>query len=244
MREAGEVYRQCERGGHHHDRAAAGKNPAAPDLCGGRPGRSARHAPDLSRYFDAGASAGEGRGVVRGVRGVALSRRVGGVADPRSRHGRPAQPRGARVASSAPSTSTKASAATRRFPIQATIVLLTNAPRIPRARRAASSMRSAYPITRRSRRSIAGFSDNPFDFSHDDRNVTFEIGMSVIESILKDLQSLPTSKLVEIARYVHGLNEAAHEERRAVLKRTHGALSEEDGEAFEQALAGSRRVES
>jgi hypothetical protein len=41
----------------------------------------------------------------------------------------------------------------------------------------------------------------------------------------------------------NGLSEAAQEEQRAILKRTHGALCEEDGEAFEQALAGSRRLE-
>ena len=68
--------------------------------------------------------------------------------------------------------------------------------------------------------------------------------MSVIESILKDLQGLPTPKLVEVARYVHGLSEAAQKERLALLRQTHGVLSEEDGEAFELALTGARRAES
>ncbi len=67
--------------------------------------------------------------------------------------------------------------------------------------------------------------------------------MSVIEAILKDLQSLPTSQLVDVARYVHGLSEAAQKERLSLLQQTHGALSEEDGKAFEVALAGARRVE-
>jgi hypothetical protein len=67
--------------------------------------------------------------------------------------------------------------------------------------------------------------------------------MSVIESILKDLQSLSTPKLVEVARYVHGLSEAAQKERLTLLRQTHGALSDEDGHAFEQALLGARRVE-
>ena len=68
--------------------------------------------------------------------------------------------------------------------------------------------------------------------------------MSVIESILKDLQGLPTPKLVEVARYVHGLSETAHQERLALLRQTHGALSNEDGEAFAQALTSARHLES
>jgi hypothetical protein len=68
--------------------------------------------------------------------------------------------------------------------------------------------------------------------------------MSVIESILKDLQTLPTPKLVEVARYVHDLGETAQKERLSLLQQTHGALSEEDGKAFEMALKGARRLES
>jgi hypothetical protein len=64
--------------------------------------------------------------------------------------------------------------------------------------------------------------------------------VSVIESILKDLKDLPTPKLLEVARYVHGLSEAAQKERLSLLRQTHGALSEEDGQAFELALASAR----
>jgi len=67
--------------------------------------------------------------------------------------------------------------------------------------------------------------------------------VSVIESIIKDLQNLPTPKLVEVARYVHGLNEADQEARRSLLRQTHGVLSEEDGHVFEMALQGSRQLE-
>jgi hypothetical protein len=67
--------------------------------------------------------------------------------------------------------------------------------------------------------------------------------MSVIEAILRDLQSLPTPKLVEVARYVHGLSEKAEVERRNLLRETHGGLSEEDGKAFEDAMTESRRTE-
>jgi len=67
--------------------------------------------------------------------------------------------------------------------------------------------------------------------------------MTVIESILKDLQNLPTPRLIDVARYVHGLNEAAQKERLALLSQTHGVLNEEDGRAFEMALLGARRME-
>ena len=68
--------------------------------------------------------------------------------------------------------------------------------------------------------------------------------MSVIESIIKDIQGLPTPKLDEAARYVHSLNEAAQKERLGILRKTHGALSDEDGQAFEHALLGARHLES
>jgi len=58
-------------------RPGSWKNPAAPNLRGGRSGRSSRHAPDLPRNPDAGAAKEQPRTVVCGLRGVALSRRVG-----------------------------------------------------------------------------------------------------------------------------------------------------------------------
>jgi hypothetical protein len=68
--------------------------------------------------------------------------------------------------------------------------------------------------------------------------------MTVIESILKDLQNLPTPMLVDVAGYVHGLSETAQKERKEALRQTHGVLSEEDGRAFESALLRARRLES
>jgi hypothetical protein len=60
--------------------------------------------------------------------------------------------------------------------------------------------------------------------------------MSVIESILKDLHDLPTLKLVEVARYVHGLNPKSQERRRAALLATAGCMAGEEGEDFERAV--------
>jgi hypothetical protein len=67
--------------------------------------------------------------------------------------------------------------------------------------------------------------------------------MNVIESIVKDLQNLPTIKLVDVARYVHGLSEADQKSRQAFLRQTHGIFSDEDGRVFEVALLGARRIE-
>jgi hypothetical protein len=60
--------------------------------------------------------------------------------------------------------------------------------------------------------------------------------MSVIESIVRDLHELPTPKLVEVARYVHGLNPKSQERRRAALAATAGCMVGEEGEDFERAV--------
>ncbi|MGH8017940.1 MAG: hypothetical protein ACREIA_06570 [Opitutaceae bacterium] len=66
--------------------------------------------------------------------------------------------------------------------------------------------------------------------------------MTVFESIVKELQELPTAKQVAVARYVHQLSEAAQQQRWDALGRLHGSLSEEDAAAFEEALRGARRL--
>ena len=68
--------------------------------------------------------------------------------------------------------------------------------------------------------------------------------MTVIESIVRDLNGMPMRKLVEVARYVHRLSETAERERAEVLRETHGYLSDDDGRIFEQALEDSRRIEA
>ena len=58
--------------------------------------------------------------------------------------------------------------------------------------------------------------------------------MSVLESIVKDLETLPAPKLVEVARYVSGLNPKRRDERLAALRATAGCMSGDDGVAFER----------
>ena len=59
--------------------------------------------------------------------------------------------------------------------------------------------------------------------------------MSVLESIVKDLETLPTPRLVEVAHYVSGLNPKRREERLAAIRATAGCItSGEEGAAFER----------
>lgn len=67
--------------------------------------------------------------------------------------------------------------------------------------------------------------------------------MTVLETIIRDVQTLPLREQVEVARYVHRLSTSAQQERASVLGRTHGALDEADGVVFEQAMKDSRRHE-
>ncbi len=67
--------------------------------------------------------------------------------------------------------------------------------------------------------------------------------MSVIETIVRGVQSLPLREQVEVARYVHRLSASVQSERAAVLRRTHGVLDEMDGKAFESAMHDARHAE-
>ncbi len=58
--------------------------------------------------------------------------------------------------------------------------------------------------------------------------------VSVLESIVKDLETLPASTLVEVAHFVSGLNPKRREERLAALHATAGCMSGETGETFER----------
>ncbi len=60
--------------------------------------------------------------------------------------------------------------------------------------------------------------------------------MSVLESIVKELETLPTPKLEEVARFVHRINPRRREERLAILMATAGYMSGEEGEVFEKAV--------
>ena len=68
--------------------------------------------------------------------------------------------------------------------------------------------------------------------------------MTVIETIMRDIQSLSLRQQVEVARYVQRLSETARRKRMAVLSQTYGSLDETDDRAFEEALSESRKVDN
>jgi hypothetical protein len=67
--------------------------------------------------------------------------------------------------------------------------------------------------------------------------------MSVLESIVRGVQSLPLREQIEVARYVHRLSKNAEQERAEIFRRTHGVLNASDGEAFANAMDSSRRID-
>ena len=68
--------------------------------------------------------------------------------------------------------------------------------------------------------------------------------MTVIETIMRDIQSLSLREQVQVARYVQRLSATARRKRVAVLRKTHGSLDDADGRAFEEAVAESRKMEA
>ena len=68
--------------------------------------------------------------------------------------------------------------------------------------------------------------------------------MTVVESIVRGVQSLPLREQVGVARYVHRLAADKNSERASILHRTHGSLDDADGATFEQAMTDARRVET
>jgi hypothetical protein len=60
--------------------------------------------------------------------------------------------------------------------------------------------------------------------------------VSVLESIVKDLESLPATRLVEVARYVSGLNPKRREERLRAIQATAGCMDDEAGANFERTV--------
>ena len=68
--------------------------------------------------------------------------------------------------------------------------------------------------------------------------------MTVIEAIMRAIQSPSLREQVRVARYVQRLSETARRKRATILRQTHGSLDEADARAFEEALAESRKIEA
>jgi len=60
--------------------------------------------------------------------------------------------------------------------------------------------------------------------------------VTVIESIIKNLETVNPFNLVEVAHFISGLNPNRRNERIAALTATAGSMAGEEGEAFEKAV--------
>jgi hypothetical protein len=59
---------------------------------------------------------------------------------------------------------------------------------------------------------------------------------SNLESILEDLKSLPPKRLESAADYIHKLKTVSDAERVAIIDRTAGSLTAEEGEQLERII--------
>ena len=62
--------------------------------------------------------------------------------------------------------------------------------------------------------------------------------MTLVESIVNDLRELPNAKLVEVARFVRELVPEASRRQREALAKLKGVMSDEAGQAIQEALKG------
>ena len=69
--------------------------------------------------------------------------------------------------------------------------------------------------------------------------------MSVLETIIKELKTLPPGKLPAAAEYIHRLKATSEAERRRALDRAYGCLTEEEAKAMEEAIqANCERIDA
>ncbi len=54
--------------------------------------------------------------------------------------------------------------------------------------------------------------------------------MSKLEAIIEDLKTLPPDRLDSAAAYIHKLKTIGHAERAAIIDRTSGSLTKEEGD--------------
>lgn len=60
--------------------------------------------------------------------------------------------------------------------------------------------------------------------------------MTLLDSIIRDLRTMPPEKLLEVARYVQAMHPEKIERRRAAWLAAAGSMAGKDGEEFERAV--------
>ncbi|MCF6312417.1 MAG: hypothetical protein L3J39_08190 [Verrucomicrobiales bacterium] len=74
--------------------------------------------------------------------------------------------------------------------------------------------------------------------------MSYSKGMTLVESITKELHELPNAKLVEVASFIGELGPQIAERQRKALAESFGCMDEEEGEAFEAAALSDEVFES
>jgi hypothetical protein len=64
--------------------------------------------------------------------------------------------------------------------------------------------------------------------------------MTITETISESVRDLPLKDQVKVLHLIHGLSEGRRKSAQEAFSKTYGALSEADGEAFEEAIVTSR----
>jgi len=68
--------------------------------------------------------------------------------------------------------------------------------------------------------------------------------VSKLEAIVEELKTLPPDRLDSAADYIHRLKTISHADRTAILKRTAGSLTPEEGEEFARIIEeGCERID-
>lgn len=73
--------------------------------------------------------------------------------------------------------------------------------------------------------------------------MSYTCGVTLVESITRELHQLPNAKLVEIARFIGELVPQVAERQRQALAELYGCLEEAEGEAFERAVLADEVTE-
>ena len=71
-----------------------------------------------------------------------------------------------------------------------------------------------------------------------------KVAVSKLEAIFEDLKALPPDRLESAADYIHKLKTISHAERVAIIDRTSGSLTKEEGDELARIIEeGCERID-
>src|SRR5258707_15818296 len=68
------------------------------------------------------------------------------------------------------------------------------------------------------------------------QGVHWKVAVSNLEAIIEDLKALPPDRLDSAADYIHKIKTISHLERAAIIDRTSGSLTKEEGDDLARAI--------